>query len=217
MMEFINVFIDYFLHLDVHLTFFFNHYGSLTYIILFLIIFAETGLVVTPFLPGDSLLFAVGALCAVTSLNIWMLLIVLPVAAILGDNVNYWVGHWFAPKLFKNEKSKIFKMDYLDKAHSFYEKYGAIAITLCRFIPILRTFVPFASGMAKMKFSKFTFYNIMGGIAWTTIFTLLGYFFGNIPFVKEHFEFVVVGIILFSILPIIIEFVKAKFKGSEAV
>lgn len=216
-MEFINVFIDYFLNLDVHLTFFFNHYGSLTYIILFLIIFAETGLVVTPFLPGDSLLFAVGALCAVTSLNIWVLLIILPIAAILGDNVNYWVGHWFAPKLFKNDKSKIFKKEYLDKAHSFYEKYGAIAITLCRFIPILRTFVPFASGMAKMKFSKFTFYNVMGGIAWTTIFTLLGFFFGNIPFVKEHFEFVVVGIILFSILPIIIEFVKAKFKGSEAV
>ncbi len=211
-MEFINIFVDYFLHLDTHLTFFFNHYGWLTYLILFLIIFAETGLVVTPFLPGDSLLFAVGALCAVTSLNIYFLLILLPLAAILGDNTNYWIGHWFAPKLFKNKDSKIFKQQYLDKAHDFYDKYGPIAITLCRFMPILRTFVPFASGMAKMKFGTFTLYNILGGILWTTLLLLLGFFFGNMPFVKEHFEFVIVGIIIFSVLPIVFEFVKAKFK-----
>jgi membrane-associated protein len=211
-MDFLTNFIDIFLHLDKYLDVFVTNYGNLTYIIVFLIIFSETGLVVAPFLPGDSLLFAIGALCAISSLSLPVVLIILPIAAILGDNVNYWIGHWFGPKLFKKDNSKIFNKQNLLKAHTFYEKYGGIAITLCRFIPILRTFVPFASGMAKMSFPKFTFFNVLGGLLWTVIFLLLGYFFGNIPFVKKNFELVIVGIILISVLPIVIEYLKVKLK-----
>ncbi len=211
-MDLIYQLFEMFLHLDHHLNTFFLQHGNLTYVIIFLIIFCETGLVVTPFLPGDSLIFAIGTLCAVSSLNIWVVLIILPIAAIAGDNVNYWIGNKFGAKLFRKENSRFFNKQNLDKAHSFYEKYGGIAITLCRFAPILRTFVPFVSGMVKMSFAKFTFYNIIGGIAWTTIFSLLGYFFGNIPFVKEHFEFVIIGIIFVSIIPVIVEFMKAKLK-----
>jgi membrane-associated protein len=211
-MDLIYQLFEMFLHLDQHLNTFFLQHGNLTYVIIFLIIFCETGLVVTPFLPGDSLIFAIGTLCAVSSLNIWVVLIILPIAAIAGDNVNYWIGNKFGAKLFQKENSRFFNKQNLDKAHSFYEKYGGIAITICRFAPILRTFVPFVSGMVKMSFAKFTFYNIIGGIAWTTIFSLLGYFFGNIPFVKEHFEFVIIGIIFVSIIPVIVEFMKAKLK-----
>ena len=211
-MDLIYQLFEMFLHLDQHLNTFFLQHGNLTYVIIFLIIFCETGLVVTPFLPGDSLIFAIGTLCAVSSLNIWVVLIILPIAAIAGDNVNYWIGNKFGAKLFRKENSRFFNKQNLDKAHSFYEKYGGIAITICRFAPILRTFVPFVSGMVKMSFAKFTFYNIIGGIAWTTIFSLLGYFFGNIPFVKEHFEFVIIGIIFVSIIPVIVEFMKAKLK-----
>lgn len=211
-MDYLFQLVDIFLHLDTHLTSFFNDYGSLTYIIIFLIIFCETGLVVTPFLPGDSLLFAIGALCAVSSLNIIVILIILPIAAILGDNVNYWIGHKFGNRAFQKENSKFFNKKNLLKAQAFYDKYGGLAITLCRFAPILRTFVPFISGMVKMSFSKFTFFNVLGGIAWTTIFSLLGYFFGNIPFVKEHFEFVIVGIIIVSFLPVVIEYMRARIK-----
>lgn len=215
-MELINWAVDFFLNLDQHLNAFFLEYGALAYLLLFLIIFAETGLVITPFLPGDSLLFAVGALCAVSTLSLPIILIILPLAAILGDNTNYWIGHWFGPKVFKNEKAKFLNKDNLMKAHNFYEKYGGIAITLCRFLPILRTFVPFVSGVVKMNFPKFTFFNVIGGIGWVLIFTLLGYFFGNIPFVKEHFELVVVGIIVFSVVPILIEFIKSRMSKLSA-
>lgn len=211
-MDLIYQLFEMFLHLDQHLNTFFLQHGNLTYIIIFMIIFCETGLVVTPFLPGDSLIFAIGTLCAVSSLNIWVILIILPLAAIAGDNVNYWIGNKFGARVFQKENSRFFNKQNLNKAHSFYEKYGGIAITICRFAPILRTFVPFVSGMVKMSFAKFTFYNIIGGVAWTTIFSLLGYFFGNIPFVKEHFEFVILGIIFVSIIPIIVEFMKSKLK-----
>jgi membrane-associated protein len=216
-MDMISQFVDVFLHIDQHLNTFFINYGYQTYFIIFLIIFCETGLVVTPFLPGDSLLFALGALCAASSLNIWIILIILPIAAILGDNVNYWIGNKFGEKVFNRKNSYFFNRQNLDKAHAFYDKYGGIAITICRFAPILRTFVPFVAGMVKMPFAKFTFFNIMGGIAWTTIFLLLGYFFGNIPFVQEHFEFVIVGIVVFSLLPVVYEFVKSKVKTEKAV
>lgn len=216
-MDMISQFIDVFLHIDEHLNTFFLNYGSQTYLIIFIIIFCETGLVVTPFLPGDSLLFALGALSATSSLNIWVFLVILPLAAILGDNVNYWIGNKFGEKVFNKKDSKFFNRKNLDKAHSFYDKYGGIAITICRFAPILRTFVPFVAGMVKMPFTKFTFFNILGGLLWTTIFLLLGYFFGNIPFVQKHFEFVIIGIVLFSLIPIIYEYIKSKIKPENAV
>ncbi len=216
-MDMISQFIDVFLHIDEHLNVFFLNYGSQTYLIIFLIIFCETGLVVTPFLPGDSLLFALGALSATSTLNIWVFLAILPLAAILGDNVNYWIGNKFGEKVFNKTNSRFFNKKNLEKAHAFYDKYGGIAITICRFAPILRTFVPFVAGMVKMPFTKFTFYNVLGGLLWTTIFLLLGYFFGNIPFVQKHFEFVIIGIVLFSLIPIIYEYIKSRIKPENAV
>jgi membrane-associated protein len=215
-MELVNGFIDIIMHLDKHLEWFFSTYGTLTYFLAFTIIFCETGLVVTPFLPGDSLLFAIGAFCAISTLSLPVMLILLPVAAVAGDNVNYWIGYWVGPKVFSKEKSKFFSKDNINKAHSFYEKYGGIAITLCRFIPIFRTYVPFVSGIAKMTFWKFTFWNVLGGISWTIIFLLLGYFFGNIPLVKNNFELVIFGIIFISIIPILIEgFKKIREKKNK--
>lgn len=211
MSEIFKYLIDIFLHLDKNLALVIGQYGVATYGLLFLIIFMETGFVVTPFLPGDSLLFAAGALSVTTSLNIWVLYILVLCAAILGDTVNYWIGHFIGPKIYKKD-TKLFKKEHLIKAHNFYEKYGGVAIFLARFVPIVRTFAPFVAGIAKMTYRHFIAYNIIGGITWVSLFLWSGHFFGNLPFVKENFHYVVVVIVLISILPIIYEFIKSKRK-----
>jgi len=205
----LQVIIDTFLHLDRNLALFTSNYGSLVYGLLFLIIFMETGFVVTPFLPGDSLLFAGGAIAAGGSLNILLLFAIFVSAAFLGDTLNYWIGHFVGPKIFERE-SKLIKKEYLNKAHRFYEKYGGKAIFLARFVPIVRTFAPFVAGIARMNYGVFLLYNIIGGLTWVSVFLFSGYFFGNLPFVKENFHYVVLVIIVLSIAPIVYEVLKAK-------
>ncbi len=209
-MEIIKYIVDLFLHIDKNLATVIANFGGWSYGLLFAVIFMETGLVVTPFLPGDSLLFAAGALAAsMGSFNIWLLWGLMVVAAFLGDTVNYWIGHYIGPRAF-SMNSKLLKKEYLDKAQAFYDKHGGKAIVLARFVPIVRTFAPFVAGVGKMNYGKFIAYNIIGGLAWVTLFTLGGYFFGNIPVVKHNFHYVVVGIVLVSVVPIVIEMVKAK-------
>ena len=185
-----------------------QNYGALTYAILFLIIFCETGLVVTPFLPGDSLLFAAGTFAAIGNLNMTFLFLLLTAAAILGDAANYWIGYVVGPKVFRKEKSIFFKQAYLDKTNAFYEKYGGKTIILARFVPIIRTFAPFVAGIGKMPYQTFFLYNVIGAIVWVGSCSLAGYFFGQIPIIKENFEFAVLGIILISVLPMVFEFIK---------
>lgn len=208
----IATFIDFILHIDQHLVALTAQYGAWLYTILFLIVFCETGLVVTPFLPGDSLLFAAGAVAAASqgNLNVHVVAGVLLAAAILGDAVNFAIGKYFGAKLFANPNSKIFKQEYLHKTHAFYEKYGGKTIILARFVPIVRTFAPFVAGMGDMNYSKFIRYNIIGALAWVLLLTYLGYWFGNLPMVKDNFGKVVIGIIVVSVLPMMIEMVKAK-------
>jgi membrane-associated protein len=211
-MEAITFLIDLFLHLDEHLANIISQYGVWTYAILFLVIFMETGFVVTPFLPGDSLLFAAGTFAALGSLNLYLLMILLMVAAIGGDTVNYWIGHYLGDRAYS---IKWIKKEYLDKTHAFFEKHGGKTIFLARFVPIVRTFAPFVAGIGRMSYGYFITYNFVGGIVWVAIFTLAGYFFGNIPFVKQNFEFVIVAIILISVLPIFIEWWKSRRAGSQ--
>jgi membrane-associated protein len=211
MSEIFQTVIDIFLHLDKNLAMVISQYGVATYGLLFLIIFMETGFVVTPFLPGDSLIFAAAALSATSSLNIWFLYFLLMLAAILGDTVNYWIGHFIGPRVFEKEH-KFIKKAYLIRTQKFYDKYGGQAITIGRFVPIVRTFVPFVAGVAKMSYKYFFIYNILGGILWVSLFTWTGYFFGNLAFVKNNFHYVVVVIILISVTPIIYEFIKSKVK-----
>ncbi|HET6595770.1 MAG TPA: DedA family protein [Anaerolineales bacterium] len=206
-MEQIRFLIDLFLHLDEHLANIINQYGTWTYAILFLIIFMETGFVVTPFLPGDSLLFAAGTFAALGSLNVWFLIVLLIIAAIAGDTVNYWIGHYLGDRAYN---IKWIKKEYLDRTHAFFEKHGGKTIFLARFVPIVRTFAPFVAGMGKMSYSYFFSYNVFGGIVWVMLFTLLGFFFGNIPFVRANFEFVIIAIILISVLPAVWEAWKAR-------
>jgi len=201
--------IDFILNIDKNLIVLAGEYGGWLYGILFGVIFAETGLVVTPFLPGDSLLFAAGALAALGSFNIVYLWVIMAVAAFLGDTVNYWIGHYIGPRAF-SMKSGILKKEYLDKAQAFYDKHGGKAIILARFVPIVRTFAPFVAGVGKMHYGRFISFNLIGGLLWVTLFTLGGYFFGNIPWVKENFEIVVVLIILISVVPIGIEWWKGR-------
>lgn len=208
-MEPILALLEMFLHLDEVLGQIISQYGTLTYIFLFLVIFAETGLVVTPFLPGDSLIFAAGALSASTDLDPLMVFVLLSVAAILGDAVNYSIGHKIGERAFDGS-IKLLKKEYLDKTHAFYEKYGNKTIVLARFVPIVRTFAPFVAGVGKMTYRQFGTYNIVGGVVWVALFTFAGYFFGEIPFVKQNFEFVVVAIILISVLPMVFEWLKAR-------
>lgn len=203
-------FIELLLHFDEHLANLIAAIGPLTYIILFLIIFAETGLVVTPFLPGDSLLFVVGTLSGSGFLNIWVSYITLLVAAILGDTVNYWVGHKIGPKVFNRENSRIFKKEYLEKTREFYEKHGGKTIILARFLPIIRTFAPFVAGVGKMNYSTFLFYNVVGAFVWVTSLTFAGFFFGGLEIIKNNFEYAVVGIVLISLLPMVFEYLKYK-------
>lgn len=209
MQGFIKLIIDLFLNLDKNLGFVINNYGTLTYIFLFIIIFAETGFVITPFLPGDSLIFASGALSVTTSLNIYFLFIILCMAAIVGDTVNYWIGHFVGPKVFE-KNNRFIKKEYLVKAHKFYEKYGGPAIIMARFVPIVRTFAPFVAGVASMSYRHFIIYNIIGGVAWVGLFAFSGYFFGNLPLIKDNFHYTVVIIILISIVPIFIEWYRSK-------
>lgn len=214
-MDFIAQVVDFVLHLDTHLSGLIQTYGFWTYLILFLVIFCETGLVVTPFLPGDSLLFAAGALAASGSFKIGWLFLILAAAAVLGDTVNYWIGKIVGPKVFAKEKSRIFKKEYLDRTHRFYEKYGTETIILARFVPIVRTFAPFVAGIGRMSYGKFLSYNVIGGLLWVALFTFGGYFFGNIPFVKKNFSLVILAIILISLVPILWEFLKHRKKKAE--
>ncbi|MBI5808575.1 MAG: DedA family protein [Ignavibacteriales bacterium] len=208
-MDFIYYLFDLFIHLDKHIAEIIQQYGTLTYIILFLVIFAETGLVFTPFLPGDSLLFAAGAFAAKGSFDVNLLFLILAVAAILGDTINYWIGHFFGMKVF-NLNIKFLKKEYVDRTHQFYEKYGGKTIIIARFVPIVRTFAPFVAGIGAMTYSKFFQFNIIGGILWTAIIIYSGYFFGNLEFVKNNFSFIVLAIIIISVLPGISEYIRHK-------
>jgi len=217
-MDLIKQFIDVFLHLDTHLTEIVTKYDTWTYAILFLIIFIETGLIVMPFLPGDSLLFASGAICAVSGngLHLGLLILLLFIAAVLGDTVNYSVGNFIGPKAFSG-KIKFLKKEYLDKTQAYYDKHGGKTIIYARFIPIIRTFAPFVAGIGTMKYSKFILFNFIGAAAWVSAFTLIGYFFGNLPIVKKYFTLVILLIIFISILPPIIEYFKSRSKVKSSV
>jgi membrane-associated protein len=208
-MDFIRTVLDFFLHLDKHLAEIIAQYGVWTNLILFLIVFAETGLVITPFLPGDSLLFAAGTFAAMGSLDPGVLILLLSVAAIVGDTVNYWVGAWVGPRAFSGD-IRWLRKDYLDRTHAFYEKHGGKTIILARFIPIIRTFAPFVAGVGAMTYSRFLAYNVVGGIIWVTLFVLAGYYFGNLPAVRQNFTYVIMAIIALSVMPIAVEYLKAR-------
>jgi membrane-associated protein len=204
--------IDFILHIDVYLSDIIIRYGAWTYGLLFFIIFMETGFVVTPFLPGDSLLFAAGTFAALGALNPWLIFVLMSIAAIAGDTVNYWVGHAIGERAFTGE-IKWLKKEYLDRTHAFFEKHGGKTIFLARFVPIVRTFAPFVAGVSEMTYGYFISYNIFGGITWVALFTFAGYFFGNIPLVRNNFEIVIVVIILISLVPMFIEWLKARKAG----
>jgi membrane-associated protein len=206
-MEVLKSLIDLFLHLDEYLAKIILDYGTWTYGILFVVIFVETGLVVMPFLPGDSLLFAAGTFAALGSLNIWLLIGLMIVAAVVGDAVNYTIGHYLGERAYN---IKWVKKEYIEKTHAFFEKHGGKAIFLARFVPIVRTFAPFVAGIGKMTYGYFATYNIVGGVTWVLTFTLLGYFFGNLEFVQKNFELVIIAIILISVVPMGIEWWKAR-------
>ena len=201
---------DFILHFEKHLANIIDLFGVFTYALLFLIIFAETGFVVTPFLPGDSLLFVIGTLSGSGFLNIWIAYCTLLIAAILGDTVNYWIGHRIGHRVFTKENSKIFNKAYLEKTREFYVKHGKKTIILARFIPIIRTFAPFVAGVARMHYKTFLFYNVFGGFIWVTSLIFAGYFFGGLPVIKNNFEYAVLGIIFVSFLPVIVEYIKHK-------
>ncbi len=214
-MEAIQFFIDILLHLDKHLDWVIRTYGIWTYAILFLIIFCETGLVVTPFLPGDSLLFAAGTFVAIGSLDMTLITGLLSLAAIVGDTVNYWIGYAMGPKVFTREDSRFLNKEHLERTHRFYQKYGGKTIILARFIPIIRTFAPFVAGIGMMTYRRFIAFNVIGGIAWIFSFVLTGYYFGNIPFVRNNFIFVILAIIIISVLPVIIELLRHRDQSSN--
>jgi len=206
-MDLLKNFLDFFLHLDEQLAGFITQYGAWTYGILFVIIFVETGLVVMPILPGDSLLFAAGTFAALGSLNIVFLVLLLMAAAILGDTVNYWIGSYLGDRAYN---IKWIKKEYLDRTHAFFEKHGGKTIFLARFVPIVRTFAPFVAGIGHMPYKYFITYNFVGGITWVALFTFAGYFFGNIPIVRDNFELVIIAILVISVVPIFIEWQKAR-------
>jgi len=215
MLDLIKFLIDLFLHLDEHLSAIIQSYGTWTYFLLFLVIFMETGFVVTPFLPGDSLLFAAGTFASPalgSPLNIWVLWALLCIAAIVGDTVNYWIGHFIGPRAFSGE-IRFLKKQYLDRTHAFFERHGGKTIILARFVPIIRTFAPFVAGVGEMGYGKFISYNVIGGIAWVTLFTWGGYFFGTLPFVQNNFSLVVLAIIFLSVLPAVIEIIKERTRS----
>ena len=209
-MEILKNLLDILFHLREHIGDLISQYGPHIYTIFFLVIFSETGLVLTPFLPGDSLLFTAGAFAALGQLNVWFMFVILSVAAILGDTVNYWIGHYLGPRVFKWQKSRFFNPDHIKRTHTFYEKYGAKTIILARFVPIIRTFAPFVAGIGAMTYGTFLLYNVIGGLAWVAVCLFAGFWFGNIPWVARHFEVVVVGIILVSLLPLLYELWKNR-------
>ena len=215
-MEFFSFIIDFILHIDQHLTELAAQYGAWIYGILFLIIFCETGLVVMPLLPGDSLLFAAGSIAAIGKMNIHLMVVLLIIAAILGDAVNFMIGKFFGEKLFANPNSKIFKQSHLQKTQQFYAKHGGKTIILARFIPIVRTFAPFVAGMGHMTYHHFLAYNVICGVLWGTIFSYLGYCFGNLPIVKDNLSLVLIAIIVLSVLPGIIEIIRHKRAANKA-
>ena len=211
----IQTLLDFVLHIDVHLAELSAQYGGWIYGLLFLIVFCETGLVVTPFLPGDSLLFAAGGIAAVGGMNVHVMVLLLFAAAVLGDAANFAVGKYFGTKLFANPDSKIFRQSHLAKTHAFYEKYGGKTIIIARFVPIVRTFAPFVAGMADMHYGRFIRYNIIGAALWVVLFSYAGYFFANIPLVKQNLSLVLAAIIVVSLLPAVIEIVRAKRAGRQ--
>lgn len=212
-MPLLQFLIDVFLHLDQHLSAVISQYGAWTYGLLFVVIFIETGLVVTPFLPGDSLLFAAGTFAALGSLNVWLLFLLLAVAAVLGDTVNYWIGHFLGDRAYN---IKWIKREYLDRTHAFFEKHGGKTIFLARFVPIVRTFAPFVAGIGHMSYSYFFSYNIFGGIAWVALMMFAGYFFGNIPFIRDHFSLAIIVIVLISLVPMGVEALKTRRENKQA-
>lgn len=211
-MEFVHKLIDIALHLDRHLNEWAGYFGGWLYAVLFLVIFAETGLVATPFLPGDSLLFAVGALAASdgSPINVWLVGILLSIAAIVGDAVNYHIGKYVGPKVFHSQTSRLLNREHLLRAHRFYEKHGGKTIIIARFVPIIRTFAPFVAGIGKMSYWRFAVFNVTGGIAWVWSFLMAGYWFGNREIVKENFTLVIAAIIVISVIPAVVEFIKAR-------
>jgi len=215
-MELIQQFFNIFVHLDKYLELIIRDYGLWTYLILFLIVFCETGLVVTPFLPGDSLLFATGALAATTSLEVGWLLGLLSLAAIAGDTANYWIGNLVGPRVFSGKVSRFLNREHLERTHGFYEKHGGKTIIIARFMPIIRTFAPFVAGVGSMNYARFIVYNIVGGIAWVAIFIVGGFLFGNIPMVKRNFTLVIMVIIVVSVMPGIVEFVRHRRTRRDA-
>jgi membrane-associated protein len=206
--------VDFVLHMDKHLVSIVGSMGLWSYALMFMVIFIETGVVIFPFLPGDSLLFAAGSLAALGSLNIWALFGLMALAAILGDTANYWIGHAIGPRVF-NEKVRFLKKEYLDRTHAFYEKYGGKTIFLARFIPIIRTFAPFVAGVGEMSYGHFISYNVAGGLAWTALFSFGGYFFGNLPFVRNNFSLIIVAIVIISVLPAVYEIIRSRSSGGE--
>jgi membrane-associated protein len=211
-MELIKYLFDLFLHLDVHLNDIIIQYGTLTYVILFVVIFCETGLVVTPFLPGDSLIFAAATFAAKGSLNVNYLFLILVSASILGDTTNYWIGRIIGPKIFHKENVRFLKKEYLERTHKFYEKYGGKTVFFARFMPIIRTFAPFVAGIGNMTYSKFVVFIIAGAVAWVGIFAYGGYFFGNIGFIKNNFSTVIIAVIFISLIPGMVGYFKHKGK-----
>jgi membrane-associated protein len=214
-MDIILNFIDLFIHLDKHISTVLLHFGGWTYLIVFLIIFCETGLVVTPVLPGDSLLFVLGTFAAKGDLDPALLIVLLSVAAIAGDTVNYAIGKFVGPKIFHKDDVRFLKKEYLDRTHQFYEKHGGKTIIIARFIPIIRTFAPFVAGIGQMTYWRFISYNVVGGIAWIVFFILGGYYFGNLPFVKENFTLVILAIIIISVMPGFIEYIRDRRETSS--
>jgi len=211
-MELITGLIDFILHIDIHLVQIIKDYGTWTYLLLFMIIFSETGFVVTPFLPGDSLLFVIGALGASHALNFELALTLLIIAAIGGNTLNYFIGRMIGHKILDMRNSRIIKKEYLYKTQAFYDKHGGKAIILSRFIPIIRTFAPFVAGIGKMKFMKFFLFNLIGGTAWVMLLMFAGFFFGNIPAVKNNFTYVIFAIVFLSFLPTVIPYIRSKIK-----
>jgi membrane-associated protein len=214
-MEMLKELLDVVLHLREHIGDLIAQYGPHIYTIFFLVIFCETGLVLTPILPGDSLLFTAGAFAALGQLNIWLMFGLLSAAAILGDTVNYWIGHYLGPKVFQWERSRFFNPEHLKRTHVFYEKYGGKTIILARFVPIVRTFAPFVAGIGAMTYPKFILYNVAGGLAWVGICLSAGYWFGNMPWVAEHFEVVIIAIVFVSVLPMAYELLKSRLESRK--
>ena len=215
-MEFVNKILDVALHLDKYLSAIIQQYGLWTYAILFAVIFIETGFVVMPFLPGDSLLFAAGTFAALGAFKVGWLILVLAAAAIIGDTVNYWVGHYVGPKVFHKEKARFFKKEHLDRTHAFYEKHGGKTIIIARFVPIIRSFAPFVAGIGRMSYGKFIAYNVVGGVGWVVLLIGAGYLFGNIPFVKKNFSLALLAIIVLSTVPVVTEYLRHR-KNKSAI